>query len=97
MPDIWHYLRNLNNVSVLFYPMLPDFRKKNFQISTLCPSGKSNMFVKQAVHKVTNTVLEHDCNTDWPLGVSPCLEADNCSCIQVLAVCYATRMFNAVF
>jgi hypothetical protein len=59
--------------------MLPDFLKKSFQISTFCPSGKSNMLMKEVVHKVTNAVLEYACNTDWPLGVSPCFEADSCS------------------
>lgn len=78
MPDLWHDLRNLNNVRVLFYPMFPDFRNENFP-DLDCPSGKRNMLMKQAVRKVTYTMLEHTCKTDWPLGVSPCFESDSSS------------------
>jgi len=43
--------------------------------------------MNQAVHKLTNTVLEHACNSDWPLGVSPCFEADSCSGSQEFSLC----------
>jgi hypothetical protein len=46
-------------VKVLFYPDLLDFRKSivflvGSQISSICPSGESNMYVKMGVELCTN-------------------------------------------